>query len=119
MRGAHPRAGGENLRWAEERWGTRGSSPRGRGKLGVDVEARVIRGLIPARAGKTSLGARGLGGFGAHPRAGGENRHQPPKPDQRRGSSPRGRGKHVAAAILHGLRGLIPARAGKTGWGRL
>ena len=53
-RGAHPRAGGENVRsrasWA---WPI-GSSPRGRGKPYGSHTLSVLPGLIPARAGKTA-----------------------------------------------------------------
>ena len=70
---AHPRAGGENSSVRGPEGAAAGSSPRGRGKLGLGpAHAGRIR-LIPARAGKTSL-------------AGILSR--PPT-----GSSPRGRGK--------------------------
>ncbi|EFW09822.1 hypothetical protein HMPREF9005_1181 [Actinomyces sp. oral taxon 178 str. F0338] len=72
------------------RWG---SSPRVRGKhLGggaLDAE----RGLIPARAGKTTWTARGGRGTTAHPRACGENARAVRRCAQRWGSSPRVRGK--------------------------
>ena len=47
-RGAHPRVGGENSESAFSTWSSRGSSPRRRGKLGVWMEVREDRRLIPA-----------------------------------------------------------------------
>ena len=71
-----------------------GSSPRWRGKPEANTHARPAGRLIPALAGKTRLPIPMLAVWGAHPRAGGENRlallHQLASP----GSSPRWRGKH-------------------------
>ena len=93
VRRAHPRAGGENIAAAERARHDVGSSPRGRGKLCVRLPRRQGRGLIPARAGKTSsLPTRHWRPW-AHPRAGG-------KPSRRWWCR-----RNV---------GLIPARAGKT-----
>ena len=91
---AHPRAGGENLTPAGRLVIDGGSSPRGRGKHRAGARVREHPGLIPARAGKTSIGRA-------------TSRVLP-------GSSPRGRGKPVREArrVLGGR--LIPARAGKT-----
>ena len=70
---AHPRACGENSEpWCE--YANRpGSSPRVRGKRPGENIAHSNRGLIPARAGKTSLLRRSFHGNQAHPRACGEN----------------------------------------------
>ena len=111
---AHPRAGGENALADETDTGHGGSSPRGRGKLFLDPEKVAVKGLIPARAGKTACSCEALTRPPAHPRAGGEN-HAMRVPDALAdGSSPRGRGKppHVWDAHLDCR--LIPARAGKT-----
>ena len=51
--GAHPRAGGKNLKHGNQDRPELGSSPRGRGKQGILVETEKQVGLIPARAGKT------------------------------------------------------------------
>ena len=90
---AHPRAGGENLRLAEEGMDVLGSSPRGRGKLGVAREPVSVEGLIPARAGKTTRQLDQAATGEAHPRAGGENSWLPSDTSTTLGSSPRGRGK--------------------------
>ena len=50
---AHPRVGGENLSVSLSTRKSVGSSPRGRGKLGLGVELANHAGLIPAWAGKT------------------------------------------------------------------
>ena len=112
---AHPRAGGENGQRRPRCTSDLGSSPRGRGKRSTRCPRREWRGLIPARAGKTERGSSPLYASSAHPRAGGENdrvRHAGPS---RHGSSPRGRGKRPCHCTQRVVRGLIPARAGKTG----
>ena len=53
---AHPRACGENHVSVRVVLGYPGSSPRVRGKLPFPIHARSARGLIPARAGKTTWG---------------------------------------------------------------
>ena len=114
---AHPRAGGENGIMVEQHTGELGSSPRGRGKLNATGPALTGTGLIPARAGKTVTACSDGYGHKAHPRAGGENALSVCFGALAAGSSPRGRGKLLLAAIQSsGLR-LIPARAGKTGAG--
>ena len=90
----HPRAGGENLTPAGRLVIDGGSSPRGRGKHRAGARVREHPGLIPARAGKTSIGRA-------------TSRVLP-------GSSPRGRGKHSWCQWQDSEGGLIPARAGKT-----
>ena len=91
-----------------------GSSPRGRGKplnfAGLDSSTR----LIPAWAGKTKDGAGVTSTPRAHPRVGGENSRLSGDDRLRRGSSPRGRGKHMSANLAANGRRLIPAWAGKT-----
>ena len=71
--------------------------------------------LIPARAGKTWSPRAPGAGVKAHPRAGGENRRGGYQTRDDAGSSPRGRGKHWKFKVTNDGKGLIPARAGKTG----
>ena len=91
---AHPRAGGENASELIDGLTPIGSSPRGRGKLlgggpgsrgcrliparagklAYELYSYATKGLIPARAGKTDTMTDAHAWFGAHPRAGGENR---------------------------------------------
>ena len=93
-RRAHPRAGGENLRRVCGRARRGGSSPRGRGKRFALILLTERKGLIPARAGKTWRADRPTAARPAHPRAGGENWMFSAPQLVRKGSSPRGRGKH-------------------------
>ena len=71
--GAHPRAGGENLRLYGLGALHEGSSPRGRGKRASHPHCTRRPGLIPARAGKTKWTVYRMVSHAAHPRAGGEN----------------------------------------------
>ena len=111
---AHPRAGGENYIMHIVRYPLAGSSPRGRGKPAWLRQGHGARRLIPARAGKTWRTGRSSPVSRAHPRAGGENSHPANARPIHGGSSPRGRGKLLRFQDNAGVRGLIPARAGKT-----
>ena len=113
--GAHPRACGENCRCPRESGGEPGSSPRVRGKLRRGILGHPRRGLIPARAGKTATRSPGCTHPGAHPRACGENPAAGADAARGHGSSPRVRGKLHRRRRPRHPRGLIPARAGKTG----
>ena len=75
---AHPRVGGENIRPESSSTPKKGSSPRGRGKLGDAGAEGVERGLIPAWAGKTRAVFSPVRSRGAHPRVGGENTGEQP-----------------------------------------
>ena len=89
-------------------------SPRVRGKRHQHTPTPHGHRLIPACAGKTLFDVSTGKQRRAHPRVCGENpverrpRHDP------RGSSPRVRGKRDRPGSRPGLRGLIPACAGKT-----
>ena len=111
---AHPRSRGENFRdtLMPALWS--GSSPLARGKPGVARGTHEARGLIPARAGKTTR-TRGQPCVDwAHPRSRGENstRGLPIHPNS--GSSPLARGKRPRGDRRRRRARLIPARAGKT-----
>ena len=111
---AHPRAGGEN----DVRRGLdgeqRGSSPRWRGKRGIQRGSAEPRRLIPALAGKTGLYYTSRAMYRAHPRAGGENAWKLKGKAIVSGSSPRWRGKLAVGARRRPMLRLIPALAGKT-----
>ena len=111
---AHPRVGGENSVSPPTRRSQRGSSPRGRGKLGGVAGVETACRLIPAWAGKTSRTCSRAGCHGAHPRVGGENWSFQRSRVTKGGSSPRGRGKLEEARADLAQAGLIPAWAGKT-----
>ena len=90
-----------------------------RGKPCPRLLVRVVMGLIPACAGKTSIIHAMTPGASAHPRVCGENFKRLFLHLKKRGSSPRVRGKpgHEADTVQHV--GLIPACAGKTRQGSL
>ena len=111
---AHPRACGENSATSTASGTWAGSSSRVRGKRVGRRRIIWCLGLIPARAGKTVDGEVECRGFGAHPRACGENHEHARMNPFARGSSPRVRGKRVSGWWRRGVSGLIPARAGKT-----
>ena len=113
-RRAHPRSRGENRLSIGAGDRRAGSSPLTRGKLRLVVGRRVVAGLIPAHAGKTTARRRTTASVPAHPRSRGENEMLVSMSLSFRGSSPLTRGK-----LGHGLveirgRRLIPAHAGKT-----
>ena len=112
---AHPRACGENPNFLAVDAKSEGSSPRVRGKQMIAWKMPPMGGLIPARAGKTRSMALLLTALRAHPRACGENLSSSSSAITAVGSSPRVRGKLYWAANRMGSKGLIPARAGKTG----
>ena len=113
---AHPRMGGENAEPDGLVDPDAGSSPRGRGKLCRALKRAPDGGLIPARAGKTPTRVTSRCTRKAHPRASGENVWRVTPAVAARGSSPRGRGKHVWSDAAERVEGLIPARAGKRPW---
>ena len=112
---AHPRMGGENSSSTPCCISCTGSSPHGRGKLTAGCVGDRRSGLIPARAGKTAPCRSPNPANQAHPRAGGENALPVLLNMAGQGSSPRGRGKHLAAAHGSVVGRRIPAWAGKTG----
>ena len=71
---AHPRVCGENSRPDPHLRQPLGSSPRVRGKLPVFLNSGLVRGLIPACAGKTGCRFRSRCLRRAHPRVCGENK---------------------------------------------
>ena len=111
---AHPRVCGENGLIAEPFRQEGGSSPRVRGKRNKWGTLLLIRGLIPACAGKTR-GYRVWALFRwAHPRVCGENMMTTSQLGLSVGSSPRVRGKQRSIIQLNLHLRLIPACAGKT-----
>ena len=111
---AHPRSRGENRRPFKTCTSRAGSSPLTRGKLAGDRRERLVRRLIPAHAGKTSLFLPFFGEVVAHPRSRGENRRRRGRNSKAGGSSPLTRGKRGPEFLGYREDGLIPAHAGKT-----
>ena len=114
---AHPRSRGENGTRSDLAYVTEGSSPLTRGKREAETGERVLGGLIPAHAGKTSRPCPPAPGGWAHPRSRGENRSRRERKPATTGSSPLTRGKRVAVGGRCNVGGLIPAHAGKTDTG--
>ena len=114
VRGDHPRSRGVYSLTPVCLMVTRGSSPLARGLLTEDWERPERSGIIPARAGFTSLNRKPSCDEADHPRSRGVycpltrgSRHRP-------GSSPLARGLPPTPASGAGRRGIIPARAGFT-----
>ena len=112
---AHPRSRGENQGRSNTSPLGAGSSPRARGKPMMVSLSGWEGGLIPARAGKTSRGARAARTCRAHPRSRRENPWYGRTFETGTGSSPLARGKHEVRLARVRVDRLIPARAGKTG----
>ena len=112
--GAHPRSRGADGWRVWPAPTAPGSSPLARGGLNAAISATATTGLIPARAGRTACTATGRSSPRAHPRSRGAD--TPPARVNRRawGSSPLARGGHDGGGAHCLVRGLIPARAGRT-----
>ena len=111
---AHPRSRGENLIPTVMQLSSVGSSPLTRGKRLASRVCIVIRGLIPAHAGKTTPLRPVPGGTTAHPRSRGENYTCAVCVRGSGGSSPLTRGKLLVEHTYTIWARLIPAHAGKT-----
>ena len=113
-RPAHPRVCGENSEHYARKPRPSGSSPRVRGKRSYLWNAGTDLRLIPACAGKTGICNGNPLRPWAHPRVCGENVRVHRAWATGAGSSPRVRGKRLAAIRAATPTGLIPACAGKT-----
>ena len=91
-----------------------GSSPLARGGPHRHRRSRLGVGLIPARAGRTSMRSSSVHSSGAHPRSRGADLVRRDVETQRQGSSPLARGGPPPGSCGSSGRGLIPARAGQT-----
>ena len=95
-----------------------GSSPLARGAHFTRRDRRRRFGIIPARAGSTTVG-RGRGvQLGDHPRSRGEHRAPASRVSSTPGSSPLARGARPGDYSGGVEEGIIPARAGSTPGGR-
>ena len=110
----HPRACGENLICAVASVACMGSPPRMRGKLKRINRNKIVKGITPAHAGKTSVDKDALKADGDHPRACGENDNAGNLIRDTWGSPPRMRGKLQSFSPSFSAGGITPAHAGKT-----
>ena len=111
---AHPRSRGDHIDEGTGDYRITGSSPLARGPLVKVAQEALNAGLIPARAGTTSL-SREYSVMGwAHPRSRGDHRIQLTISTLLTGSSPLARGPLAWRKCWPVGAGLIPARAGTT-----
>jgi len=108
----HPRVGGAAYLAPYDSGGSRGSSPRGRGSLGIAVTAAIAVGFIPAWAGQPKKNEC-VSERAVHPRVGGAARQAKSARSRLRGSSPRGRGSPEDCSREQRRRRFIPAWAGQ------
>ena len=113
---AHPRSRGEHTLRPSVCVRCRGSSPLARGTLNELRQAITFPGLIPARAGNTRAATSPMPTAWAHPRSRGEHAAKQGGVYGELGSSPLARGTRGHLLTLFHLVGLIPARAGNTGF---
>mgnify|MGYP000897965664 CR=1 FL=1 len=110
----HPRVCGENSSYGIRSLCVSGTSPRMRGKLQDYLKVVNNRRNIPAYAGKTCMCVKGFQKCAEHPRVCGENISISRERESQNGTSPRMRGKLMAAKIDIFCKRNIPAYAGKT-----
>ena len=110
----HPRGCGENERMSSQRFLSRGSPPRMRGKHDGGLTAWTGKGITPADAGKTRRCCAHRPKFQDHPRGCGENVRRPFANFTHVGSPPRMRGKHFVFLRPSFAPRITPADAGKT-----
>ena len=115
---AHPRSRGEHMKSTMLAIIVLGSSPLARGAHARSGGRRPPRGLIPARAGSTTVRPRPTIFSRAHPRSRGEHPVRWQAQARVRGSSPLARGAPGVDVGNSRAQGLIPARAGSTAGAR-
>ena len=114
----HPRSRGVYRPARRERAQSHGSSPLARGLLGQHRCHGGGRGIIPARAGFTTLVETAMRTRRDHPRSRGVYSRSPARPSRLCGSSPLARGLPIILLAALAASGIIPARAGFTGSSR-
>ena len=109
----HPRVGGEKCHGYSVLCHSRGSPPRGRGKV-IDEMSQKLEGRItPAWAGKSEKRQGSPSGYEDHPRVGGEKSVFASFDTASLGSPPRGRGKGKQDLSGVHVERITPAWAGK------
>ena len=115
IRSGHPRMGGEHAGPTARQWNPCGSSPHGRGTLGLHHWDAEKGRVIPAWAGNMSLFKARSNASAGHPRMGGEHSVWSPCALHAIGSSPHGRGTCDQGELLVVAGRVIPAWAGNIG----
>ena len=110
----HPRACGEKQKQKARLAAGLGSPPRMRGKGCWNVQIPCRKGITPAHAGKSILGAPLMLVLRDHPRACGEKPCSIDCTEASRGSPPRMRGKGKLLHAKLSALGITPAHAGKS-----
>ena len=110
----HPRSRGVYVNYGLVDGAGRGSSPLARGLLADRASFGASGGIIPARAGFTSLGAAPTRWATDHPRSRGVYSTSSKPSETSAGSSPLARGLPVHGPAVGVPGGIIPARAGFT-----
>ena len=112
--GDHPRGCGEHRHFRWPYYTPKGSSPRMRGALSLELHEFIGDRIIPADAGSTESPPMVPDSLGDHPRGCGEHIFAIRPGLMIEGSSPRMRGAQRLANIDRALDGIIPADAGST-----
>ena len=102
---------------SESPWKSRGSSPLARGLPATGDRVRLVRRIIPARAGFTHSFHIILNRDLDHPRSRGVYTAPTTSDQWDEGSSPLARGLPGAVGVAAVVNGIIPARAGFTRYG--
>ena len=110
----HPRSRGVYGKLLRDLQDVAGSSPLARGLPFTNGDTRIIRGIIPARAGFTSARQTVADASRDHPRSRGVYGGGPCRLAGYEGSSPLARGLRHRTSSLVNLGRIIPARAGFT-----
>ncbi|KFI72987.1 hypothetical protein BMIN_0699 [Bifidobacterium minimum] len=110
----HPRECGANSTEHSASIGSRGSSPRVRGKRPSSTDASQATRIIPASAGQTDRARAHRAHDADHPRECGANLGIGYESQYNRGSSPRVRGKRWKVVSEDSANRIIPASAGQT-----
>ena len=105
--------GGEKAFFSGKFDETKGSPPRGRGKVNKNNQNAAPEGITPAWAGKRFTTMDTIPANGDHPRVGGEKLMYAALLKYRRGSPPRGRGKVSKGRYGFTKVRITPAWAGK------
>ena len=111
----HPRIRGENSGFDAEDIDFRETSPHTRGELKQSKFKRLVRGNIPAYAGRTVLALASERPWRKHPRIRGENALRKSACCLTSETSPHTRGEQNARGAFRADVGNIPAYAGRTG----